>query len=87
MGLVGGDAPALFNFANQMRARRRAIEEAATKLGALVEAANWVGPDRERFVNEWRSQHAPAIQNICTDLGHKADQVSRHAQRQAEASG
>lgn len=86
MGLVGGDAPALFNFAHQLRARRQAIQDTAVRLGALVENANWVGPDRERFLAEWRGNHAPQIQQICTDLDGKADQVTRHAQAQAEAS-
>lgn len=86
MALVGGDAPALFNFANQLRRRRQAIQDTVVKLGVLVESVNWVGPDRDRFVQEWRSQHAPQMQQICTDLDGKADEIARHARRQAEAS-
>ncbi|HWL44882.1 MAG TPA: hypothetical protein VNQ73_18205 [Ilumatobacter sp.] len=86
MALVGGDAPALFSFANQLRKRRQAIQDTAVKLGAFVEAANWVGPDRDRFVREWRGNHAPQIQQICNDLDGKADQIARHAQKQAETS-
>jgi hypothetical protein len=87
MALIGGDAPALFGFANQLRARRRAIETTANRLGALAEQANWVGPDREAFIATWRDQHAPALHAICSDLDSAASKISAHASRQQEASG
>jgi hypothetical protein len=83
---VGGDAPALFGFANQLRRRRQSIEATAARLGALAEQANWVGPDREAFVSEWRSRHAPALQSVCGDLDAAADRISRAAAAQRDAS-
>ena len=86
MSVVGGDAPALFGFANQLRRRRQAIEATASRLGALAEQANWVGPDREAFISEWRSRHAPALQSVCGNLDVAADRISRAAAAQREAS-
>lgn len=86
MAMVGGDAPALFNFAGQLRERRRRIERASTKLGEIVRNANWVGPDRDAFLNEWAERHAPALMNVCNDLDSAAERVSRHAVAQEEAS-
>ncbi|MFT3852173.1 MAG: hypothetical protein QM733_05470 [Ilumatobacteraceae bacterium] len=86
MSLVGGDAPALFSFANQLRARRQRIAAAAARLGAVLEQAHWVGPDRDRFVSSWQSQHAPALRAVCDDLDSAAGKVTRHAQAQENAS-
>jgi hypothetical protein len=87
MAMVGGDAPALFNFAGQLRERRRRIERASTRLGAMVRDARWVGQDRDAFLNEWTQRHAPALMNVCNDLDAAANRVSRHAAAQEEASG
>jgi hypothetical protein len=86
MAMVGGDAPALFSFANQLRERRRRIEAASARLGAVLEQANWVGPDRDAFVQAWRSQHAPALRAVCDDLDDAAARVTRHARAQENAS-
>ena len=64
MTVVGGDVPAMFGFANELRKRRAAIREATNKLGALVEQANWVGPDREAFISEWHGRHAPSLMSV-----------------------
>ncbi len=86
MPMIGGDAPALFHFAQQLSERRRKIQRAATRLGQLVQAAEWVGPDRDRFLQEWNSEHVPQIQSICNDLDDAASRVTRHAQAQEETS-
>ncbi len=86
MAVVGGDVPALFNFASQLISRRNGIEAAATRLGALVEQANWVGPDRERFVGEWNSQHRPGLLNVCNDLANASTRIKNAAIAQEQAS-
>lgn len=86
MAMIGGDAAALLNFAMQLRERRRNIERAANRLGGLVREAEWVGPDRERFLSEWNERHAPALMGVCADLDGAAQQVTGHAQAQEEAS-
>jgi hypothetical protein len=86
MAMIGGDASALFNFAMQLRERRRNIERAANRLGGLVRAAEWVGPDRERFLSEWNERHAPALMGVCADLDGGAQQVTGFARAQEEAS-
>jgi len=86
MALVGGDAPALFGFANELRRRRANIEATTRKLGSLVAQANWVGPDREKFLSEWNGRHAAALMTVVQELGEAASQVSYHAQQQERAS-
>lgn len=86
MALIGGDAPALFNFAAQLRERRRNIERAAHRLGLLVQEADWVGPDRERFVAQWQERHAPNLENVCQNLDTAATRASNAASAQQAAS-
>ena len=86
MGIVGGDAPALFGFANEVRARRAAIESACQQLGSLVESANWVGPDRDAFVHEWNSRYRTSLLSVLGDLETVASQVVTHARAQDEAT-
>lgn len=86
MAMYGGDAPALFGFANELRRRRSRIETATRQLGQLVEQANWVGPDREHFIREWQGRHAPSLMSIVEDLGEQAAKIAYHAQQQEQAS-
>ncbi len=86
MAIVGGDAPALFHFASELRKRRSSIEATTRRLGALVEQANWSGPDREAFVREWHGQHAPSLMTVCQELGDAATKVAHHASDQEQAS-
>jgi len=86
MALVGGDAPALFGFANELRRRRANIESTTRELGVLVERASWVGPDRERFLREWNGRYAPSLFGVVQELAEAATRVSFHAQQQEQAS-
>lgn len=86
MSVIGGDAPALFAFAAQVRERRANIAKATQKLSSLVSSADWKGPDRDKFIEEWTSQHAPALMDVCTGLDSAADRVVAAAQRQEQAS-
>ena len=86
MALVGGDAPALFRFANELRQRRASIEATTQRLGALVEQATWVGADRDRFMSEWHGRHAPALLGVVRELGDAANQIAHHATQQEQAS-
>lgn len=87
MPMVGGDAEAMFGVANELRRRRSDIQNAVTRLSALVEQANWVGPDRDAFVREWTGTHVPSLSGVLNDIERAASRVARSAQAQQEASG
>lgn len=86
MATVGGDVPAMFAFASELRRRRSAIEATTRRLGQLVEQANWVGPDRDKFIQEWQGNHAPSLMSIMEDIDEAANRIVRHAQQQEQAS-
>lgn len=86
MPVVGGDVPAMLRFADELRRRRASIETTTRRLTQLVEQANWVGPDRDRFVREWHSNHSRSLMAIMEDIAEAANRVVRHAQQQERAS-
>ena len=86
MAVNGADAPALFGFASEVRRRRAAIQDAMTRLGREVAEANWVGPDRDQFVEEWNGTHVPSLSGVLGDLEQAAQRAIAHATAQQEAS-
>lgn len=86
MGMVGADAAALLRFVGDVRRRRAGIQDAMARLGRLVAEAEWVGPDRERFVAEWHGTHRPSLDTMLADLEQAASTAAQHAEAQQEAS-
>lgn len=86
MPTIGGDVPAMFGFANELRRRRTNIEATTRRLAQLVEQANWVGPDREKFVRDWHGIHAPSLMSVIEDIADAANRIAFHAHQQEQAS-
>ncbi len=86
MNMVGGDVGAMRQFAEQLRRRRANIEAVSRRLTRVVADANWVGPDRDAFLNEWQGQHIPQLTRVAECLGSEATRIDRHATDQERAS-
>jgi uncharacterized protein YukE len=86
MVMTGGDAPALFAFANELRRRRSNIQNTVNRLGQVVAEANWVGPDRDAFVSQWQGNHLPTLHAVLDELQQAAGSAAKHAAAQQEAS-
>lgn len=86
MGLVGADVPALRNFVLGLNKRSREITDTTARLTVLVENIPWVGPDRERFIQEWNGTHRPGLLGLIADLGDAARAATMAADKQDEAS-
>jgi len=76
----------MFAFANELRRRQSSIDSTTKRLAQLVEQANWVGPDRDKFVNEWHSTHSQSLMSVMQDILEAANRIVNHAQRQEQAS-
>ena len=87
MGIIGADPNELLRFADELRRRRLSIDGAMQRLGRAVAEADWVGPDRERFLHEWGGTHAPALQTLLRELDTAATTVGRQAAAQRDVSG
>lgn len=85
-GMIGADAPALFNFARALRDRMNQIEETRNRLTAVIEGLEWVGQDREQFLQQWQTIHNPGIATLVADLLGVSQDVESHAQLQEQTS-
>lgn len=84
--MSGADVAALRSLGWALRRRRQEIDATRRRLSGAVEALNWSGADRDRFVEEWRRVHAPSLSSIAEELGDAADRARHHAERQEWAS-
>ena len=86
MPMFGADVVALRRFAWSLRRSKREIESTRLRLAAVVASLPWTGEDHERFVDEWRRVHGPALSTIVSEMGQASMQAAAHAERQERAS-
>jgi len=86
MAMFGADITALRGLAWSLRRKHHDIEASRQRLAVLVENLPWVGADRDRFVDEWRRVHSPALSTIVSDMSQASSQARYHADRQEQAS-
>ena len=84
--LAGADVAALRRFAADCARRRYEIDAVRVRLDARLAALAWTGPDRERFLGEWREVHAAALAVVAGELAAAARRAAYHADRQEHAS-
>lgn len=87
MNILGADIGALFDCVGQIFGHRNKIQEAAERMEKVIEAANWVGPDRDYFVDHWTTQYRPMLYSVLQGLTEDSNRLRQHAERQAETSG
>ena len=61
------------------------IRQIAAQLTQSLDGAQWVGPDREQFVADWKSHHMASIHAVVEALKH-AQMASQNAQQREDAS-
>jgi uncharacterized protein YukE len=86
MGMHGADAPALRWFSGRARRSRNEIVTLRDRVTSVVDQLPWRGADRDRFVDDWRRIHAPAITHAAAELDGVAEQARRAAERQEAAA-
>jgi uncharacterized protein YukE len=86
MAILGVEIEALRSFARQMDKRAAEMQATMQRITQDVAQLNWVGPDRDRFVNEWNDHHVPSLQEIVGDLGDAVTRALKHAADQEAAS-
>ena len=83
---TGMDIAAVRQLANQMTTKAGEIRTIMQQLTTALQSTQWVGPDRERFVGDWQSQHVTALNNVIQGLEAAAQNATRNAQEQETAS-
>lgn len=86
MSMFGADIAALRGLAWSLRRKQQEIEASRRRLATIVDGLPWTGADHDRFVDEWRRVHGPALMTITTEMSHASRQAAYHADRQEQAS-
>jgi len=83
---TGMDVAAVRQLSTQMSAKADEIGQIASQLTNSLQGAQWVGPDRERFLSEWQGQHVAALNRVVEGLRAASQTANRNAQEQEAAS-
>lgn len=86
MPMFGADIVALRRLAWSLRHKQQEIEASRRRMASAVENLPWTGPDHDRFVDEWRRVHSPALMSVVADMSQASSQATSHANRQELAS-
>ncbi len=82
----GMDPQQVRNLAQQMSNRASEIRTMMSQLTSALQGAGWVGPDREKFVGDWESQHCTALNRVADGLDDAAQRATMNAQQQESTS-
>lgn len=83
---TGMDITGVRQLATQLGSKADAIQTITQELSGLLQNTQWIGADRERFVNDWQSQHVAALTKVITGLNDAARIATTNAQEQETAS-
>ena len=72
--------------AELLRTGSRRIDEIHAELDAFVQGVDWVGPDREGFVQEWGGQVGPQVSTLSERLQGLGIELEAEADQQDAAS-
>jgi hypothetical protein len=83
---IGADPEALDGLARTLAASGDELTALASRVDAALRAADWDGPDGDRFRTAWRSAHRNRLRTAAEGCRGLARQVSRHADEQRRAA-
>lgn len=86
MAMIGADIAALRGFAKALIDRRSKINTTVDQLTMTIEGLNWVGSDRDRFIQDWKQIHRPGLLQVLADLQDNSTKVHQYASNQEQAS-
>jgi uncharacterized protein YukE len=85
-GFIGADVEALRLLGTQFTSSAEELENLVGRLSGRVDAAQWRGPDSERFRSEWGQRYSGMIRNAAAALRGASESVRANAGQQASAS-
>lgn len=84
--LTGMDVAQVRSLARLMWDEASDIEKESGLLTQQIEAAPWVGKDRNDYLSEWQNTHVSALRNVAGALKDASRSATRYADQQDAAS-
>lgn len=85
-GFWGADTEVLRQTAGALGGGSERIDDLAARLGAVIDAVHWVGPDAESFRADWSGQVRPGLLARVSRLRQQERELDAHAWEQDETS-
>ena len=82
----GMDIAQVQQLGTQLMARSEEIKTAASQLQGLLDGTPWLGPDAEKFREEWNGTHMAALNQVAAALADAGQRAQIHASEQESAS-
>ena len=86
MAIWGADVAQLKTLGSKLQAGSQEIENQKSMLTKVLAATQWLGPDADKFRNEWNGEHMAALTRVSQALQQASQQANRNAADQESAS-
>ena len=83
---TGMDIAAVRQLSQQMNSKAEEIRSLMQQLTTQLQNTQWVGPDRDRFTNDWQSTHVAALNRVIQGLQDASTAATNNANQQEQAS-
>jgi len=86
-GMLGMDIAQVRALSPEIRGRAGEVVGVVDRLSGALEAVDWAGDDRDRFLREWLDVHAPALRALASSMQAAARDAANSATAQEHAAG
>jgi hypothetical protein len=86
MAIWGADVAQLKTLGTKLQAGSQEIDNQRSMLTKVLAGTQWLGPDAEKFRNEWNGEHVAALTRVSQALQQASQQANRNATEQESAS-
>jgi hypothetical protein len=86
MAIWGADVAQLKTLGTKLQAGSQEIDNQKSMLTKVLAGTQWLGPDAEKFRNEWNGEHVAALTRVSQALQQASQQANRNATEQESAS-
>ncbi|QDW31203.1 hypothetical protein FFF93_016615 [Arthrobacter sp. KBS0702] len=86
MAIWGADVAQLKTLGSKLQAGSQEIENQKSMLTKVLAGTQWMGPDADKFRNEWNGEHMAALTRVSQALQQASQQATRNAADQESAS-
>ncbi|KRE77431.1 hypothetical protein [Arthrobacter sp. Soil763] len=86
MAIWGADVDQLKVLGTKLQAGAQEIDNQRSILTKVLAGTQWLGPDADKFRNEWNGEHVANLSRISQALQQASQQANRNASDQEGAS-
>jgi hypothetical protein len=86
MAIWGADVEQLRTLGSRLQQGADVIESQRSNLTALLDNTQWLGPDADKFKEQWRGEHTTRLNQVAEALKDASNRAKQNADQQFQAS-